>query len=1099
MNSVRTKNLFNVCGATSTVPSDDNPSHRRNSTDVHLPPYDDQSFRDDTSHDDLSDHGDETLDEDFLDSNVSTDERSTVTTDTSLDDHSSDSYASADERSTTTMKLHPATSYQLSSKPLVGYHVQTSFKNRLWRNIKTIRLGFELYEVLFRRILYHSKRYCSQLKNTDQKILQFLFSTTTQLDTRVRYINFLGDLCLLIKDPKDVQGYQQVVKNHIHTSPDSSHPCDGFPFSISEQLSLTIEDKIKLMVEAFQNVVTMAQKEYWLYAHNCNDNRRLKYQTLRVLVFQEMAQFGSNHAIQQALRREGCLVSKTKQTDVVHGEAIVTQPRNVERSTSPPRTSTPLMVLPKLSTALRRNKKRLSNVNHTRTASLQPSDVCTPTSSGDEGDHVHSDVDERSTSTSSPEGPQLTDNGYISSSDLTIVDDHFLENKVYSALYVDAGDILLRLEASPFDIYLASDLFLHQHWRRTIILERNKKPTLPRGRPVYSIDSSTHTHIDKRMDLLSVVRNGSDLLKRRELHSDLTSIAQFCVRSGKKENGARQKSAWTMNFGVKGELSQTKSIHPENIFYGSQNFSFILDDVQRSTVKQSLANAIDYIWLTANDIQKHLQKNPLGMDTPRLIYGRRVADIFGCKDSQFECVTLVVMPLTSSDSGQCAKHKDKMNDSLPAYRKTACMSVVFRGRGDALYLFQIICNFRVSVGRLLSNVDRRRVDNLCYQIRAYHQNLRQEYRNIFPNKDAIFLERPDELKSFYLDESIPFSVESVTKDSLVKKPFIKLPIGTSRVLSMSGFLAPVYENVQKFSYEQLIEIFFFASFLASPAAFNHSFRQLYQNENKVVGHPFLQLHKHIVDTFGKLSAGIHPRYSPCNNTVNELCKTLKSEDGKLKLKKTVYCLSNWISFVDQFRGINDANQIPLSTISSKMKMTLRAIKSSLGENSLDFADFRLSIFTVLASALGLCEPGEHLHHFFFPMRGYASCNHLDKPMQTSFGGCFFGKTITEQPGSKKESRSLQERDQLMQSVSSSMAWKPYRRDNVELHLCESVPNRYLGLKDLFVVGDNIFLLQPGGHPMTKAFGGKDWVDIDRSHVVKEKKKYHEENQVHDRK
>ena len=144
----------------------------------------------------------------------------------------------------------------------------------------------------------------------------------------------------------------------------------------------------------------------------------------------------------------------------------------------------------------------------------------------------------------------------------------------------------------------------------------------------------------------------------------------------------------------------------ENIFHGSQNFSSMLDDIQRLTVKQLLANAIDHIWLTANDIQKDLQRNPLGMDVPRLICGRRVGDIFGCVHSQFECITLVVMPLTFSDSGQCEKHKDKMNDILPACRKTACMSVVFRGRGDVLHLFQTICNFRISVGQSLSNVNR---------------------------------------------------------------------------------------------------------------------------------------------------------------------------------------------------------------------------------------------------------------------------------------------------------------------------------------------------------------------------------------------------------
>ena len=114
-------------------------------------------------------------------------------------------------------------------------------------------------------------------------------------------------------------------------------------------------------------------------------------------------------------------------------------------------------------------------------------------------------------------------------------------------------------------------------------------------------------------------------------------------------------------------------------------------------------------------------------------------------------------------------------------------------------------------------------------------------------------------------------------------------------------------------------------------------------------------------------------------------------------------------------------------------------------------------------------------------------------MPTNFDDHLHGQTVNEHLGSNKELHSLHERDRLMESVSSSMDWKPHRRDDVELHLCESMPNRCLGLKDPFVVGDNIFFLKPGGHPQTKAFGAREWVDIDRSHVVDEKRKYHEAN------
>jgi len=268
MNSVRTKKLFNVSSGTSADRFDDDRSHCREPTDIHFTPFDDQPFVDDTGH--LFDEEDECLDNDSVHSCVSIDERSTVPTDTSFDGHSLDPFVSADERSTTTADLQSGSSYQLSSTPLVGYHVPRSFKTRLWRDIKTIRLGFELCEVLFRGMLHHSKKHCSQLKNNDQKTSQFLFSTTAQPNTQVRHVNFLGDLCLPIKTPNDVRGCKQVAKNHTHTSQDSSHPCDGFPFSISKQLSLTVEDKTKLMVNAFKCVATNAEKECWLAAHDCN-------------------------------------------------------------------------------------------------------------------------------------------------------------------------------------------------------------------------------------------------------------------------------------------------------------------------------------------------------------------------------------------------------------------------------------------------------------------------------------------------------------------------------------------------------------------------------------------------------------------------------------------------------------------------------------------------------------------------------------------------------------------------------------------------------------------------------------------------------------
>ena len=65
MNSLRNKMLFNVLGGTSTVPSDDNPSHCPKSPDVHLLPCNNHSFSGDPGNNDLHCCKDKSLNNNF--------------------------------------------------------------------------------------------------------------------------------------------------------------------------------------------------------------------------------------------------------------------------------------------------------------------------------------------------------------------------------------------------------------------------------------------------------------------------------------------------------------------------------------------------------------------------------------------------------------------------------------------------------------------------------------------------------------------------------------------------------------------------------------------------------------------------------------------------------------------------------------------------------------------------------------------------------------------------------------------------------------------------------------------------------------------------
>ena len=113
----------------------------------------------------------------------------------------------------------------------------------------------------------------------------------------------------------------------------------------------------------------------------------------------------------------------------------------------------------------------------------------------------------------------------------------------------------------------------------------------------------------------------------------------------------------------------------------------------------------------------------------------------------------------------------------------------------------------------------------------------------------------------------------------------------------------------------------------------------------------------------------------------------------------------------------------------------------------------------------------------------ASYKHLNKPL----GDQIILPSVLEEHEKDRSSSVLETIDSNMELISNEMKWCECRRDVVEIHLCESMANRYLGKKDAFFHGQNIFLLLDG-KPVTKAFdsvGG--WKLLDLGHVVTEKK------------
>ena len=127
----------------------------------------------------------------------------------------------------------------------------------------------------------------------------------------------------------------------------------------------------------------------------------------------------------------------------------------------------------------------------------------------------------------------------------------------------------------------------------------------------------------------------------------------------------------------------------------------------------------------------------------------------------------------------------------------------------------------------------------------------------------------------------------------------------------------------------------------------------------------------------------------------------------------------------------------------------------------------------------------HLHQFFFPTKKSASYKHLDKPLGDRAGM----PSILGDQDKDVSSSVLNTVDTHMEIISNEMKWPKYKRDVIEVHLCESVANRYLNKKDVFFRGQNIFNLIDG-KPVTKRFNSVGpWEALDLEDVAEQKMKY----------
>jgi len=661
---------------------------------------------------------------------------------------------------------------------------------------------------------------------------------------------------------------------------------------------------------------------------------------------------------------------------------------------------------------------------------------------------------------------------------LQIISNQDLQRLAPSKLYVYTDQINYGLELVPVEVYAATSLVDYNHGRWNSNGPPTPQSLFPSKTATMNISPHVHSFLDPQ-DLLSVVRPKSGILDPSKCKLDFKSIITLLAKSQGTNTSANSKRrsnqfSRSIEFGVRGEL-QSKD---RTFVYGDRHFAASHDYVRKA--QASLASIIDFLWDTGQSIQRLLKKPGMGGNKLRqALFGSKVAHLFGSRRSQFESVTVAHTILyPSTTHGHC--HKDKMNDSIYAYSKTLCLNLVLRDEAGNIHLLQVIGNFRSSCRSYLSRDIHVRVPKINRDISIYRYNLQLAYATMVNIGSTganhySFCKDPFDLSDFFLDDSLPFDSfsvvsESKPKDSDDRADLLKLPIGSSRLISLSIALDTLYQQRHQISTDQLLECCFFASFIASATAFGHVISKIISEDPAFFennSHPFYRLMQEFKCTMGNVHSGSDPRYSSASDKFKKLipdnCKPTKEADKRLsKIGKE---LLRWVDIINSYEN----SEVPFVELREEIKVVVSYVQDAadVGDDKLDFAQFRLSIFTTFICGLGIVKPGFHLHQIIIPAQNTAAIKHLKFPFSHANGGSTTGGKIE------------QDVDWEMEVVSQSLGFDKYRRGQIEILLCESTQGRDLRRKDVFRKGQSLFWMDGNGQVLVKEYGRQSiWVPIE---------------------
>mmetsp|Transcript_13887 Transcript_13887/g.28326 ORF Transcript_13887/g.28326 Transcript_13887/m.28326 type:complete len:1656 (-) Transcript_13887:317-5284(-) len=1001
---------------------------------------------------------------------------------------------------------HPSNA-SFMANPQIEFHTGKALAARMWRSVHHRWMALYVVEHLFRPK-------GARVWN-DEKALEFSFQMFSGFGrTRYDYLDPLAGVALyFVTQDHDIEPNRQKLDDVW------SDALLFVPFANSFLNSITDNEKVRIMVNAFHQLNMKTQKRYTYQPYQSFEKRWL---LLRCFIFQQWLTRARNKDMKTQMEIDlkkqksnvivAPLLQPSKQKTIATA-SIAVPPHPLSTLQEQEVLANPVTTETKISNGLQSLVSSQKDVYHP--VSMKAAQADKNITGLSESARAQNVVSTPSSLMDSKK--KFSEKAAWTSARL--VHPSAMDQLCASYLLIHREDgVVVLSRLTPLEVYSADWLCKRKHGR--FGGDANYFPSSHIG-PVSTLDISPQ--VKSFLDIASnasyqVARAGSSYMDQ---HGSMLPTLQECVEICRavvtfgKQDSSRSSGQFRINLGCGGQ--DRRDGIPCKLHDGGFKEAISKDSSFHSTtnIPHLIGRCVEVVWRILSDMLRDSNCSPMAPDPQRdWEYARHLRQYLGIASNvAFEDVTVVVSSLYPTVDNVNI-HIDHMNDNVSGYTRTGALNLCF-SLGEPIsnivhlqvrrrvlgghdhwqeflptlfctsFFLKVITNFRKVIREYMLPF-MPALNSTFLSVKKYLQTWQHDIDRIFGGKTSK-VPTPFDRSDFFLDDVLPF--KSITIFNEIQDDFILTVIGPSRTLSLSLFIEPIYLLRKRLFLDQRLELCFAASFLSNPFWFDHVLRLLIKRDgdrqdNFQFGlHPFYDWVRATQETFsGQWQGGPHNRWSPCGGgkPIPEIFGAMQTASdeqrkvGRIRLEKVVSILYKHVSWINSLvgRGDNCVQDMPLDMVRRQMELTCKAIHDIV---PCQFSLFRLSIFTTLIIGCGEVATGRHLRQLMFPIKNTASYEHL---MNTSVGIMStkraselcqnMNAAMVANDGNTKIKP--ESHDLAMLYLSTYLNLPKYNRDEMECALCESIPGRNLSCCDWFRKGQRLFDIDNDGILLMKEYG-----------------------------